>query len=541
MSMFKISSFSTALVFSALVYGAEQKLPHIDAFNDELKPGSKITFKVESGHHFNLESPLGCGNESQAKIEKGSIVCDYKKAGEYRAFLAVCDDAKKYCKIFRPTLKVGKFSKAAAKNVAVKKTVVHHGFKIGNPQGVLEANLKSKKPKAVLLDFFALWCPPCNDLDEMIFPTASFTAATKEMEKIKINVDEEESWALKEKYKIQGYPTLIYLNPQGEEVGRFWGTQSPDHLVVWIEKMKRLETMPLSWAAKQSDPENVLRLVEWNYDTSNYQEVKTLTGARNEEWAQKYFLRAEAALAQEAKNDKATAKHLLALLKKFPNDIRVGYWVLDLQSVDKKQAAKNLDLAVKNTDKWIVNVAESIKEGYSTQDLIILKTDLLEAFEKKNELKKAQAEAIAFFEKELAGGKKISRGRSHILAYYYRETGRLEEAKRIYEALVTENPKEFTFYYRYARVLKDLKEYENALSWLEKAAPYMTEGNSRLQYSLMKGQLLKELGKKAEALQIVDGTLAIAKAPGWEKDSANRWIRDLTKFKEEIESSEKKK
>lgn len=534
MSLLKSLSISIACVFPALSYASPQKLPHIEGFNNELKVGATLVFKAESGHHFNQDSPLGCGNEAPIKIQNNTLSCTYKEAGEFRAFLAVCDDAKKYCKIFRPTILVGKASPKKAQKGIAKKQTTHHGFKLGNPEATLEANFKSKTAKPVLLDFFALWCPPCNDLDELIFPTALFVNETKNIEKIKINVDEEESWALKEKFKIVGYPTLIYLNPRGEEVGRFWGTQSPEFLVSWIQKMKRLEAMPISWAAQQSDPENVQRVVEWNYDLGNYAQVKTLTGARKEEWAQKFYLRAEESLASEAKDNKARIKHLSALIKKFPADIRLGYWVLDLAKLDKKLATKSLNTAIENTNSWMNRSEEAIKENYSLQDLVLLKTDLFESFEKKEELKKAQSEAIAFFEKELAGGKKISRGRSHILAYFYRETGRLEDAKKIYEAIVNENPKEFTFYFRYARVLNDLKEYTAALTWLEKGAPYMTEGNSRFQYSWLKGKILNALGKKAEALQIVDGTLAIAKAPNWEKDSANRWIKDLGTLKSEI-------
>jgi len=535
MSLLKSLSISMLCAISALSYASPQKLPHIESFNNEVKVGATLLFKAESGHHFNQESPLGCGNEVPFKMQGNALSCTYKEAGEFRAFLAVCDDAKKYCKIFRPTILVGKASPKKAKKGIAKKQTTHQGFKLGNPEATLEANFKSKTAKPVLLDFFALWCPPCNDLDELIFPSALFVNETKNLEKIKINVDEEESWALKEKFKIVGYPTLVYLNASGEEVGRFWGTQSPEFLVGWIQKMKRLESMPISWAAQQSDAENVQRVVEWNYDLGNYTQVKTLTGARKEEWAQKFYLRAEESLANEAKDKRARIKHLSALIKKFPKDIRVGYWVLDLASLDKKLAAKSLKAAVENTSSWMSRPGEATQENYSQQDLVLLKTDLLEAFDKKEDLKKAQSEAIAFFEKELSGGKKISRGRSHILAYYYRETGRLEEAKKIYEAIVNENPKEFTFYFRYARVLNDLKEYSSALAWLEKGAPYMTEGNSRFQYSWLKGKILNTLGKKAEALQIVDGTLAIAKAPSWEKDSANRWIKDLGELKVELE------
>lgn len=536
MSPLKSLSISIACAFSALSTASPQKLPHIESFNNEVKVGATLLFKAEKDHHFNQDSPLGCGNDTPFKLQGNTLSCTYKEAGEFRAFLAVCDDAKKYCKIFRPTILVGKASPKKAQKGIAKKQRIHHGFKLGNPEATLEANFKSKKAKPVLLDFFALWCPPCNDLDELIFPSALFISETKNIEKIKIDVDEEESWALKEKFKIVGYPTLVYLNTRGEEVGRFWGTQSPEFLVSWIQKMKRLETMPISWAAQQSDPENVQRVVEWNYDLGNYAQVKTLTGARKEEWAQKFYLRAEESLANDAKDKKARIKHLSSLIKKFPNDIRLAYWVLDLSSLDKKLATKAFKAAFDNTNSWLNRPEEAIRENYSHQDLLILKTDFLEAFDKKEELKKAQAEAIAYFEKELAGGKKISRGRSHILAYYYRETGRLEEAKKIYEAIVKENPKEFTFYFRYARVLNDLKDHSNALTWLEKGAPYMTEGNSRFQYSWLKGQILNVLGKKAEALQIVDGTLAIAKTPNWEKDSANRWIKNLSELKTEIET-----
>jgi tetratricopeptide (TPR) repeat protein len=160
--------------------------------------------------------------------------------------------------------------------------------------------------------------------------------------------------------------------------------------------------------------------------------------------------------------------------------------------------------------------------------------DLLEAFEKKEELLKAQQQAIAFFEKALKGGKKISRGRSHILAYYYRETGKIEEAKKIYESLVQENPQEFTFYYRYANALKTLKDFEAALKWLDKGAPFLTQGNSQIQYALLKGHILKELKRPDEGLQFVEGSLATLTRAEWEKDRRNKLLDELKSLKEEL-------
>jgi tetratricopeptide (TPR) repeat protein len=540
--LFVISAALGGFVCSSTAIAAQVKLPHIEAFEDRAKPGATVIFKTEDGNHFNQQSPLGCGSGSTTKVEQNKLSCTYKKEGEYSTFLAVCDDAGKFCKMFRPTIVVGKSKGAkASAPLQVGKTTLHHGFKLGNPEGVLDENLKSKKPKSVLIDFFALWCPPCNDLDELVFSSTQFQKETKNLAKIKVNVDEEESWNLKEKFKIQGYPTLVYLNSQGEEIGRTWGSPSPEMVISWLKTMRSLEAKPLSWAASQSDEESIKRIVKWNFEIANYEQVKTLTGARSETWAHEYFLRSESSLAELAKDNKKLISNTTMLMKLFPTDVQYGYWELTLAGVDKPQAEKNLTQTISTIDSWMARPNEAMAENVSYQDLLLLKADIFEALDKKEELKKAQLDAIAYFEKELAGGKKISRGRSHILAYFYRETGKVEEAKKIYESLVKDNPQEFTFYYRYARALNDLKEYEKALEWLEKAAPHMTEGNSRLQYSWMKGKILNALGKKADALQIVDGTLAIAKAPTWEKDNANRWIKDLNTLKQEIESPEKEK
>ncbi len=523
---------------------APQKLPHIETFEDTVKPRSKLIFTPEAGHHFNREAPLSCGKGIDVVFDKNTLVCQYKSIGTYRSFLAICDDEKTYCKIFRPSIFVGKTrgsKKTSAARAEKAPTERHVGFLIGNPEAAINENVKSRKPEAMLLDFFALWCPPCNDLDEMVFPTSEFKSNTKGITKIKVNVDEEESWALKEKFKIQGYPTLVYLNSKGEEIGRYSSTQSPELLVAWIEKMKRLENMPLTWAATQTNEDNVKRVVEWNFDTSNYSLVKTLTASRDEEWAKQYFLRAEAKLAEADKDHKAYSKHLAALIERYSSAINYGYWVLSLSNHDRKAAEKSLSQALQNIDSWMKRPRDAMAEGVSTQDLIFLKVDLLEAFDKKDELKKAQSEAIAYFEKELSGGTRISRGRTHLLAYFYRESGRLQEAKKLYEALVRANPQEATFYFRYAKVLRDLKEYPAALEWLEKGASHMTEGNSRMQYASLKGSILNAMGRKTEALQIVNGTLAIAKAPQWEEDSANNWLKDLKELKQAIEKEDPKK
>lgn len=515
------------------------KLPHLEVFENQVQPKGKIVFKTESGHHFNQSSPLNCGDGARM-IDKDNqtLKCEYPKEGIFKPFLAICDDSLKYCKISRPEILVGKAPPFTKSNTQKKQSPLENfGFKKGNPEKQLEEFRKQKSPRATLIDFFALWCPPCNDLDELVFSNKKFIKYSKDLNKIKVNVDEEESWRLKERFQVTGYPTLIYLNKSGEEVGRFWGTQSLETLKSWLDKMKRLESKPLSWALQQSDEESIQRVAEWHFDRRHFSEVKSLLGARKEDWAQKLYLRSEASLAAENKKSSLEIESLQKLLSSYPKDVNYGYWLLDLaniKSIKKRDLEKELFAAIQNIDFFLKNSLLAEKENVSSQDLVILKADLLEIFEKKEDLEKAQKEAIEFFEKALKGGKKISRGRSHILAYYYRETGKIEEAKKIYESLVKDNPQEFTFYYRYATALKNLKEYESALEWINKAYPYLTKGNSQIQFATLKGQILKELKRFEEALEIVQGSLSTLSRADWEKDRRNKLIEDLRLLNQEL-------
>ncbi|MEI7441061.1 MAG: thioredoxin domain-containing protein [bacterium] len=515
------------------------KLPHIEEFENTIQPKGSIVFKSESGHHFNQSSPLNCG-EGAKMVDKDNITlkCLYPKEGSYKAFLAICDDSLKYCKIFQPEIIVGMKSLVQKKTASNKtKPSEHYGFKIGNPEKLLEENRKKSPKESTLIDFFALWCPPCNDLDELVFSQKDFQKESKNLNKIKVNVDEEDSWKIKERFQITGYPTLIYLNKNGDEVGRSWGTQSPEIFKTWLQKMKKLESKPLSWAMQQSDEESIQRVAEWNFDRAHYAEVKTLLGARNEEWAKKLYLRSEISIAAETNESSTQKEKLEKLLKLYPKDVNYAYWLLDLahiETINKKNLEKELSQALQNIEFFLKNSPEAEKENISSQDLVILKADLVEAFEKKEELLKAQQEAIEFFEKTLKSGKKVSRGRSHILAYFYRETGKVEEAKKIYESLVQENSQEFTFYYRYANALKTLKDFEAALKWLDKGAPYLTQGNSQIQYALLKGQILKELKRPDEGLQFVEGSLATLNRAEWERDRRNKLLQELNSLKEEL-------
>ncbi|MFA5075847.1 MAG: thioredoxin [Patescibacteria group bacterium] len=91
--------------------------------------------------------------------------------------------------------------------------------------------LKSTVP--VLIDFFAVWCGPCQMLGPIVDELAK-ELADKQVKIAKLDVDQAPQTA--EKYGVMSVPTLIIFN-QGKEIERMIGVQSKEALREKLEKI----------------------------------------------------------------------------------------------------------------------------------------------------------------------------------------------------------------------------------------------------------------------------------------------------------------
>ncbi len=80
----------------------------------------------------------------------------------------------------------------------------------------------AKEKKVVFIDFFTTWCGPCKLLDRTTWQDAGVAALLKE-KTIPLKIDAEKESALAERFKLDGYPTLLLVRPDGTELGRMLG------------------------------------------------------------------------------------------------------------------------------------------------------------------------------------------------------------------------------------------------------------------------------------------------------------------------------
>ena len=132
---------------------------------------------------------------------------------------------------------------------AVSQAVASEGWLTDVPKALEKA--KTEK-KAVMLDFTGSdWCGWCKRLDKEVFSTSKFKEySAKNLVLVEVDFPERKKLSpelvkanegLKNKYKVDGFPTLVVLNEEGREIGRQSGylAGGPKAFIAKLESFKK--------------------------------------------------------------------------------------------------------------------------------------------------------------------------------------------------------------------------------------------------------------------------------------------------------------
>ncbi|MCC7343980.1 MAG: thioredoxin family protein [Deltaproteobacteria bacterium] len=82
-------------------------------------------------------------------------------------------------------------------------------------------SLAKESRKPVLVDFYADWCPPCQELDKFTFsaPEVRKMAERFVMVKVDCTTDDAQCRQATERYEVVGWPTVLFLDREGRPIG----------------------------------------------------------------------------------------------------------------------------------------------------------------------------------------------------------------------------------------------------------------------------------------------------------------------------------
>jgi protein disulfide-isomerase len=88
----------------------------------------------------------------------------------------------------------------------------------GSVEEALAAAKASGKP--IYLYWGAVWCPPCHAISATVFKSPEFIERSKLFIPVYLDGDEENAQAYGEKFGVRGYPTMVVLDSEGQEITR---------------------------------------------------------------------------------------------------------------------------------------------------------------------------------------------------------------------------------------------------------------------------------------------------------------------------------
>lgn len=527
-----------------------------------------MIFKPSPNHHFNLKAPSQVKKNHKKETETlelkletmsgsvglGSLKEDCQITGE----LYICDDANTYCvpktKTFRcqdlSEQKLLPLDSTTTKDASLptQKSTDHELFIVNEPELAFEQSQKTQKP--MLIDFFGTWCPPCNILDETVFNTKEFKKLKSEFIYLKVDADQSVSWSLKSKYNVKGYPTVVFANPQGEEISRVVGSRSAPAFIKEMKSALKFKKFTLEEREKQAEsmksPELTWAFGEMSWrqeDTAKALKYFSLAAKKKDlNEKEKDLLQYLPLLLMSKSTDKNIQNQSIELLKVSLRNYPAQETFYDKLSTLTQLAEKTENEKLKTwvneqtltlADLWLKNPHWAADSEMTSADLLSMKAQAFEDLKKENEAKEAYAKTAEAYTQLIKKQKlslESSRGYNIERIYAIAKSGDFARADQLYLQMEQLYPSEFTFFYNHAQALKEMKKDDQALEKAEQAYKY-SYGDNKLRAVYLIAELQGQKGDKKKSLSFLEEVIKTTSLPQDESVRTHRYLARLKKLR----------
>jgi thioredoxin-like negative regulator of GroEL len=360
---------------------------------------------------------------------------------------------------------------------------------------------RTKRP--ILLDFGAVWCPPCNLMSAEIFGARPRPSVVDAFVLAEIDVDDPSSWPLKDRYEVGGYPTLLAIDAAGNEIGRLVGYRGVDPTVQWMDDVitgRALRPVDAPSAEQAA-------ALAW-------QAVRDGRTAKVSEWM------------DLAKVEPEQREFRLARFTLGPN-VEDARWLIEhapgsaIEWVAAGQRAAADDPALRSALLDALRVDLATASALDAADLLSFVAEI----EGGDHAPVIYAAAAALVRTRLTGEPAADKGHLGWLAYLTEHAGDVKGAIALLEQARAAWPAEPTFHVSLARLYLRRGFHAEALAVSERAVE-TAWGDNLLTAATLKVEALLALGRAEEARGFVHEVLGGLPAPDASLDVRSHRMRE---------------
>jgi tetratricopeptide (TPR) repeat protein len=342
-----------------------------------------------------------------------------------------------------------------------------------------------KKP--LMVDTYAVWCGPCKQLDRMTFADPSVGAwARANVIPVKIDAEKGEGRRISQRYSVRAFPTVLFLDPSGNEIDRLSGAYPPaDFMKVADGILARKSPLneALASLAKKWDPALAGQVADQLVQRNDLPRLRPLAWRATEEdpgLAEEGSRQAFLYLVSLEDGAEKLSPETLDLVESVAPRLEADPRVAVLRLAASREQARRGDAAAARA-----SAQAGLKASPDDSPLV---PDLWAAVASAERVAKKPDAALAAARKAVALGEKGPGwgrlSRMLLLAETLAFAGQPDEAKKTLDVAVKMAPSEPTALVRASALLLSLKDVPAAVDHARRAVAATEGGDARAHAAL---------------------------------------------------------